>query len=256
MKTYNLLLLGFSFMCSTISSQAQGSFRNLNFEAAKVPNGTQPGSLIPIGEGLLAWSGYFISGSETVQETQVTYEGISLGGPVISIVDANVGFGFNPIQGNYSAFLFGGGSRPLYSAEISQTGVVPSGTRSLLVDVRSDSTPFTVTLGGQTINMVPLQMFSTYTLYGGDVSSFAGQVAALNFIAPPASGAQPSMLELDNMVFSPNSVPEPTTLGLLACGGLLFVLRRTRSCQQQRPPSRAASNKHDKRGRPYLLGRS
>src|SRR5580692_10554674 len=84
------------------SVSGQG-FVNLNFESANIPNGTTPGSSIPISEGMPGWSVSFVSsGGISNQTTQVTYDGISLGGDVVSIVDTNVGFGYNPIHGKYS----------------------------------------------------------------------------------------------------------------------------------------------------------
>src|SRR5271165_4791216 len=83
------------FMAFMPAGVAQG-FINLNFESASIPNSTAPGSAIPINNGLPGWTGYFSIGPATNQAAQVTYDGISLGGAVISIVDTNVGFGFNP----------------------------------------------------------------------------------------------------------------------------------------------------------------
>jgi hypothetical protein len=148
------------------------------------------------------------------------------------IVDTNVGFGYNPIQGSYSAFLFGGiaGNGTLYAAQISQSGLVPNGTESLQLDAQSYGLPFIVTLGGQTLNMSPLQAFSNYTLYGGNIpSSLAGQVVTLSITEPAPTGIPPSALELDNIVFSPSSVPEPREFALTVLGTLLLGFRRWRN---------------------------
>ena len=88
---------------------------------------------------------------------------------------------------------------------------------------------FTVTLGGQTINMVPLQAFPAYTTYGGDVSGLAGLVAQLSVTAPPTG--VPNAVLLDNIRFSSQFVPEPGIFGLCALGALLLgwrVLARRR----------------------------
>ena len=200
-------------------------FMNLNFESANIPNGTSPGSNIPIGYGLPGWTAYFVSSTATNQTTQVAYDGISTGGNVISVIDSNA-LGFSPIQGKYSAFLFGGGNGPLYSSTISQTGLVPAATESILFDGYESFASFIVTLGGQTINMTPLQTFSNYTLYGGNIPpSLAGEVETLSFTEPPATGTQPSLFELDNIQFSTSPVPEPGTLALCALGGLSLVWR-------------------------------
>jgi hypothetical protein len=206
------------------------NFVNLNFESADIPKGTSPGP-IPISEGLPGWSQYIISSSATEQLTQVEYDGISLAGAGISIADTNIGFGFGPIQGKYSVFLFGGLSLESRSnsAQISQTGLVPVGTESIQLDAELFAGPsFIVTLGGQTINMSPLQGFSGGdVLYGGNIpSSLAGEVATLSITEPPPSNNPPSILELDDIVFSSNPVPEPGTLGLSVLGGLFLTWRR------------------------------
>ncbi len=214
---------------------AQG-FVNLDFESANIPSSTPAGSLIPISEGLPGWSACFVSTTAKNQTTQVAYEGISLGGVSVSIVDAKVGLGFYPIQGNYSAFLCGGvgTDSQLYSAQISQTGVVPSGTESVQFDaVLLVGPPFIVTLGGQTITMSPLETFSAYSLYGGNIpSSLAGEVATLAITEPPPTGVPPSLLELDDIVFSPASVPEPGTWVLVVCGAGALALARRRSARR------------------------
>ena len=89
---------------------------------------------------------------------------------------------------------------------------------------------FAVTVGGESINMVPLQNFANYTLYGGNVSAWAGQDTTLRItqLAPPLNqgGAALSVLELDDIVFSPAAVPEPRPLALTCIAGLLFALYR------------------------------
>jgi hypothetical protein len=214
---------------SVLSAQAQGTFQNLDFEDASIPVSTAINSSIPISEALPDWSAYFTTGSPVDNVTQINYDAISLGGPVISVIDANAPV-FAPLQGNYSAFLFGGGNPSVVSASISQTATVPVGTHALLFDAYTFGAPFVVTLGGETIDMTPLQTFAHYTLWGGDIpSSFAGQSETLTFTEPPPSGdtAPPSMFELDNISFSPTAViPEPSPLALTGIGGLLFALYR------------------------------
>jgi len=219
----SFIILSCSFC--TFVAQAQDSFQNLNFEAANIPSGTHVATFVPISEGLPGWSAYFTSGSTTEPQTQVVYDGISTGGNGIAVIDKNEPT-FGPLQGKYSAFLFGGGNEVLYSAAISQSGLVPTGTQSLLFDAYVYGAPFVITLSGQTINMIPLQVFADYTEYIGQVpSSLAGQSDTLVFTEPPeAPGSpQPSELELDNISFSTMSaVPEPSIVILTVIGGLLF----------------------------------
>jgi hypothetical protein len=133
-------------------------------------------------------------------------------------------------------------------ATITQTGVVPLGTKSLQFkahfDPFSSGGSFSVTLGGQTLSLIPLQAGANYTLYGADISGWAGQTAALNFTVfsyPQQNAAD--YLFLDAIQFSNQRVPEPGVLSLSASGALLFGTRilvrwrrrRSRSSQRGRP---------------------
>jgi len=197
---------------------SQGTFQDLNFEAANVSD-DPVNSLVPTTAALPGWQAFY-SGSATAQ---VGYDFISIGAPLISIVDNKAGL---PIQGNYSAYLF---SAFTTSSSLSQAATVPFGTESIQLDANQSAfASFVVTLGGETINMVPLQSLSDYTLYRGDVSTFADQDVALSIteLPPTNPGYSPSLLELDNIVFSPNAVPEPSVVALGAIGGLLFGARK------------------------------
>ena len=201
---------------------AQG-FVNLNFESANVSGYSPDSRDVPTTSALPGWTAYYSNASGTGVTSQVWYDGISLGGYMISIIDSNAP-SFGPISGRYSAFLFG---TVQISSSITQTGLVPAGTESLLFDGYVSGAPFTVTLGDQTIAMAPLQTFSNYTLYGGNIpSALDGQSEALTFTEPPAVGVQPSMFELDNIQFSNSSVPEPSALGLSALCGIFIACRR------------------------------
>jgi len=230
MKKLIANIIAINFILLTISLKAQG-FVNLNFESANV-SGYSPRGPIPTADGLPGWSAYLFNSDGTNATTQVAYDGISAGGEFISIVDTNVGYStLYPIQGKYTAWLFsGGGQEPFYSAEISQTGLVPAGTESLLFYALNFGSPFVVTLGGQVLNVVPVQTFSNYTEYGANIASFADETEALSFIQPPATGVvQPGYLELDDIQFSPTSiVPEPSIFGLTAIGAIALGRYRWR----------------------------
>jgi hypothetical protein len=63
------------------------------------------------------------------------------------------------LQGNYSAFLFGGGygvNEVLASASISQTATILAGTQSITMDAWTyDASPI-VAINGVAVNMIPL----------------------------------------------------------------------------------------------------
>jgi len=225
MKTKAILLIILIEVGYGQVTHAQGTFQNLDFESAKVAGYTPPGYGIPISAAFLGWSvtspGY----------TPVFYDGASVGGAAISIWDSNIttvypGSHFTVLDDNFSAILFGGEFGP---ATLSQTGLVPTYSRSLqmLVGTGLANLYFSVSLGGRNIQMIPLASFSNCTLYGGDISSHAGNVETLSLTAltPPSPIIPPSFFEVDDIEFSPESVPEPTASGLFAVGGLLLGLR-------------------------------
>jgi hypothetical protein len=198
----------------------QGTFQNLNFEEANPAAGHTLATLFP------GWQAFYNSTPVSV----VGYDDESTGAALLSIQDDKAGY--MPIQGNYTAFLQSAvvGSQST-SVTLSQTGLVPNGTESIELDANEpNGGAFAVTLGGDNISMFPLKTFSGYTLYGGNVSAWAGQDAALNItqMAAPTSNGEysPSLLELDDITFSPGAVPEPSALALTGIGGLLFALYR------------------------------
>ena len=209
-----------------LQPKPKAPFQNLDFESANVA-GYSPGSSdVPITSALPGWIGYYASSTSTNVAAQVWYDGISLGGAVISVIDSLSGE--RPLQGTYSVALFGGGSLigEFTSSTISQTGLVPAGTKSLLLDGYGGSMPFVVTLGGQTINMTALQTFSNYTVYGGNIpSALAGQSETLSLTEPAPPQNPPSFFELDNIQFSNLPTPEPGVLGLWALGALILGWR-------------------------------
>ena len=155
------------------------------------------------------------------------------GGEAITIVP-------NVIAGNYSALIQCG--FPLFhptqpspsSASLAQIGLVSSGTHSLFLSIDAH-VPFSVSLGGQSLGLVPVQQSSTYTVFGADVTSFANQDAELR-ITTAALGF--GYLWVDSINFSPIPVPEPNVIALVAVAGLLFALKLVRL---RRPAQRHAS---------------
>jgi hypothetical protein len=218
--------------------RAQGTFQDLDFEEATV-SGYQPVSVVPTTAAFPGWEVYSTGAGGTTPLSSVWYDGVSLGGAAVSIIDNYPPFGLSPLDGNYSAFLFGGGpEQNLSSVSISQTGTVPPGTLSIQFDGNVSGAPFTVTLGNTTIDMVPLQSFVHYDLWGGNIpASMAGQSETLTITEPPPIGTvPPSMFELDDITFSTTSViPEPSPLALAGIGSILFALYRQTAQRRQSP---------------------
>jgi hypothetical protein len=139
------------------------------------------------------------------------------------------------IQGNYTAILQSGNTlapnpQPA-DTTLSQTALVPIGTQSLLFkayEAFDQNRQFLfVTLGGQTLFLTPLSTGSNYTLYGANVSAWAGQTAELAFtLLAENPHANNELVSLDAIQFSTQSVPEPSTFALAALGALFLGFRR------------------------------
>ena len=221
------LLGGLALLLSAIGAAGQGTFQNLDFESALIPSGTPPLADLSFSDAVPGWTGTYGDSSKTYPATFVVYDGLSLEGPMMAIIDRVTSYrSYQALQGNYSAFLFGGYS-PFggqTSFTISQTGLVPSGAVSMLMDVDAWD-GFTVSLGGQPIGMVPVQTFPLYTLYRGNISAFAGQTAQLSITVPssPVGDIDPTGLLIDDIRFV--TVPEPRIIALLALGTLLVAWR-------------------------------
>ena len=181
--------------------------------------------------GLPAWSGY-IGG---VQQTAAYYDISGLDTSRISIIDHGWSSfrEFGVIEGNYTALLaagiFGG---PPADTTLSQTGLVPSGTQSLLFRAFFEGLPgsFAVKLGGQTLSLIPLGSGANYTLYGADVSSLANQTAELDFTVFAQQPHQDNFyLSLDSIQFSTQPIPEPSCLALFGVSTLIFGFYRRRN---------------------------
>jgi hypothetical protein len=207
---------------------AQGTFQNLDFEDANPVLGNGVSTLMP------GWE-VFIGNSST---STVGYDALSLGAPAVTVWDDKTGY--SPLQGNYTAFLQSA-TVPIVSESVSlsQTGVVPNGSQSIELEANEEEDgAFTVSLGSDNITMFPLRSFSSYTVYGGNVSAWAGQDTTLTItqLAPltPNQEFSPSLLQLDDIMFSPTAVtPEPSAISLMGIGGALFAAYRRFASKRQ-----------------------
>jgi hypothetical protein len=218
------------------SAQAQGTFQNLDFESASVaasPSESYP-NLVSIASALPGWTGYL--GAD--QQTQVGYNApanstasITLIGPTWN--SANVGiYGVGIIDGSYSVDLQTGAAPnngpTALNASIEQNGTVPSTANSLLFEA-DETTPLSVSFNGSAL--VPIALSSgvsaegvPYTLYGANISAWAGRTGELEFTSEANSSA--NFVVLDDISFSTMAIPEPSPLALTGIGALVFALYR------------------------------
>ncbi len=204
------LVAGLIVLLSAAGATAQGTFQNLNFESPIPPLVPDGFDMVPITNALPHWVGY-INGQ---QQDRVGYNVTSIGSALIAFYDA--GSGYHPFEGDYFVSLqpsFNGS----YAAALAQLGTVPATAESVRFDAYGT---LSVSFAGQQIPLSALQSTPTYTIYGGDVSGFAGQTGWLQFQGNAF---------LDNIFFSNQRVPEPGVLALSGLGVLLLgwcVLRR------------------------------
>jgi hypothetical protein len=217
---FPVFLIFVCFLATNTVVLSQGTFQDLDFENAVIER------LGTAYSAAAAFPGWQVLIGTTPTST-VFYDDVSIGAPNVSIIDDKTGY--VPIDGNnFTAYLQGAtlGNQST-SVSLTQTGMVPTGTESIQLDAnQSPGSSFVVFLNGGAVNMVPLESYPTYTLYGGNVSAWSGQSAALEIteLAPSNPQFSPSLLQLDDIVFSPTTVvPEPSPVALAGIGSVLFA---------------------------------
>jgi hypothetical protein len=211
-------IAGFSIvLLAVLSAQAQGTFENLNFEQADPISAGVPGEpfFVTAASALPYWNVYY----DGVQQTQIPFNAISYGTPSVSLLGTAETVGISPIDGNYSVLL-----QPYAGAvSISQTGLIPANTPSLLFEGLGEIGVLEVLVGTQIVPFTAVETEPTYTLYGANISAWEGQNEQLTF---SALGLTPTSWEIDDISFSTTPEPEPNILALTAIGGLLFGARK------------------------------
>jgi hypothetical protein len=205
----------------SLSALAQGTFQNLDFEDA---NPIAAGMNGPFSEVTAASAfPYWTVTVGGVQQTEVPEDGSSIGTPLVFLIGPPPGG--NPIDGSYSVDFYSS----VLAVSIEQTGVIPPGTQSLLFEAKGEAygqVGLDVSIGNQNIPFAAVGTGPNYTLYGANISAWAGQNEELTFSAL-GNATGPSMWLIDDISFSPNAtVPEPSPLALAGIGGVLFALYR------------------------------
>jgi hypothetical protein len=219
------------------SDFAQG-FVNLDFENAHFtgdPSGNSPPYSVYASNAIPSWTAYLGS----VPQMDVLSNESTLGSAMVSIQGTNLpdfetftGFVEPALQGRWSIFLqgFSGntnaitGGTPIV-ASIGQTGQIPLTANSVLFwgYFPFNNNTFSISFHGQDLTWLAVSNALNYTVYGADVSAFAGQTGQLLFSASANTYA-----ELDNISFSTLPIPEPSAFALAALGALFLGFSRRR----------------------------
>jgi hypothetical protein len=206
-------------------------FVNLDFEHPILPLPTSSGNVLAA-NAIPGWTVYYGNSNNPTAAAQpiMGYDTVSLGGAAVILEDTNAPSGIPlPIQGNYSVLLEGSAysTAPLPVASIGQTGTVPITAQSLTffgnLAANTQGQNLQVTFNGQPLSFMDISNTLNYTIWGADISAYAGQTGQLLFTTPVLGYAL-----LDNIQFSFLPVPEPSTFALTALGALFLGFNRWR----------------------------
>jgi len=149
---------------------------------------------------------------------------------------------FRPaIDGQYSIYLQGGtvagGIYGISGAAIGQTAQIPATAKS--ITYWSSGGHLVVTFDGQLLSFNSLGTGANHSVYGADISAYAGQTGELRFTAPWLRGGD----MIDNIEFSSVAIPEPSVLSLFGiCIACLFWRMGRKSNELAKPYSQQASS--------------
>jgi len=210
-----------AYISLAVSTCAQSSFQNLSFESARlffdpsVPVGYNPVNATNAFRGWTIYGGFTYPG--------VLYNNEALDSASISLLSTNYEFGLPGFaSGAFYVKLRGASFDLTQIPAIGQTAQIPVSAISLTLIAYY---PPNVTFQGQPIPLVNMGNFGNYyaeyySIYGGDVSAYAGQVGELRF----SSGFS----YFDNIRFSTQPIPEPSGLSLFVFSSLLLVFSHWR----------------------------
>jgi|HubBroStandDraft_5_1064220.scaffolds.fasta_scaffold232400_1 hypothetical protein len=213
------LFVGILFQLNCAVGQ---NFADLDFEnAVIVPASSSPyyPYAVYASEALPGW---MVGSGNYLGVSTINYDDTSLGATSVQLFGVDSQYSEPPLAGNFSIDLYGGVTSAA-GASISQTAVVPSGAAAIEF-IASGSSQFgalLVSLGGQDISYSAISVGPDFTTYAANIPpALADQIETLSFTATEGDN---NYWEIDNIGFSPNSVPEPTTL-VLAGLGVISVL--------------------------------
>jgi hypothetical protein len=123
------------------------------------------------------------------------------------------------IQGQYSIWMTSG-TEYVHgeSAAIWQIGQIPATAKSITYwGLWYDS--FEISFNAHVLSFNTIHTDANYSVFGADISAYAGQTGELLFAANPGYGM------IDNIQFSPSAIPEPSVLSTSSICILLLYWR-------------------------------
>lgn len=225
MRSRHTILASALALALATPALGQGTFQNLGFESPVLPLiYVSPGyPYVLASSAVPGWIPYLVDQAQS----DVLYNVRTGGGSAVGLHDWMSSTA--PLEGNYSLLLQpgvspSGGGRT--AAAVGQTGTVPAAAKSLRFLAAYGQ--FTVSFAGQSLAPVALSSGPNFsTLFGVDISGFAGQSGELRFTAPDIEGG-PNDVFLDSIRFSTVAIPEPRVLALCALGVALSGSRLRR----------------------------
>ncbi|MEI7728576.1 MAG: hypothetical protein WCO56_03355 [Verrucomicrobiota bacterium] len=211
-------------------------FINLDFESAQVPNlpAGQAGGDVSINDAFPGWK--FFVGSQ--ERPFAVHNDVNLGANGVSILGPNFGAPNQILSGNYTAVLQGAYNYNLdnANASLAQVGEVPDWANSIQFKLSPYTDSFRVSLSGNSLQLTALETTATYTIMGADVSWYKGSTSELRFTSYYQGFRYINYHYLDDIVFSPDAVPEPGVITLWCAGGMMgwwLVRQGRRTCKPQ-----------------------
>ena len=216
-----------------VAAYGQGNFQNLDFEAPTLPLVHVGGGFdfVAVAGAVPGWT-LFLG---TNQVGRVLFNNFFLGTATVGLMGPGLTNSFpiwpRIIDGSYTIVLQAGTdisegpvNPPLVDAGMTQSGLVPVSASSIQLKAYTlggANAQFVVSLNGFPIDMLPLEVTPNYTLYGGDISIFAGSTAELRIAALTIPAFAFSAFAFDSIAF----VPEPSVFALLGLGALFIGWR-------------------------------
>jgi len=195
---------------------AQGTFVNLDFEGALVPD-TPPGSNGGVVSANIALPGWVVLPG---QFGEVYHNTITIGSPSITLFGPNWD-STDIFQGRYTVRLATAFANT--GSAIAQTGQIPANAQAMLFYAQVFN--MDVTFAGNSLPFFRVGSGPNYDIFGVDVNAVHGMTGELRFTALPLAGGGFGGVRLDNIFFSDQPIPEPSVVGFFALGALLLGWR-------------------------------